>query len=73
MKNNLIYISLIIFVAILSFLNNREKTAQIHFLERKIEHLTIQRDTIATKYLELLRYENGGFKKRVQKFCPCLD
>jgi hypothetical protein len=26
-----------------------------------------------SKYRRLLTYENDNFKKRVEKFCPCID
>jgi hypothetical protein len=67
----LCFISLL-FIGMAATLNNREKVAENERLKAQIVHLTIQRDTVAAKYVELLRYDNEGFKKRVEKFCPCL-
>jgi hypothetical protein len=65
------FISLLL-VGMAATLNNREKVAENERLRIQIEHLTIQRDTVAAKYIDLLQYENQNFKKRVERFCPCL-
>lgn len=49
-------------------LSNEKRTCEI-----RAENAEKQLKSCSDKYRKLLTYENDNFKKRVERFCPCIN